>query len=145
MWHGWVVADSFDLQRFVDAQAAVYDRVLDELRAGEKRSHWIWFIFPQLSGLGSSPTAARYGIASLAEARAYLAHPVLGARLRECARVVLAVEGRSIEDIFGWPDNLKVRSSMTLFARAADDNADFQAVLEKYCNGEQDPRTVELL
>jgi uncharacterized protein (DUF1810 family) len=145
VWHGWAVPDPFDLQRFVDAQTPIYDRVLDELRAGAKRGHWIWFIFPQLSGLGTSPTAIRYGIASLAEAQAYLAHPVLGARLRQCARLVAAVDGRSIEDIFGWPDNLKVRSSMTLFALAADDNADFQAVLDKFYGGDQDPRTAELL
>lgn len=137
--------DPFDLQRFVDAQAAVYDRVLAELRAGAKRSHWIWFVFPQLRALGSSPTARHYGIDSLAEAKAYLAHPVLGTRLRECTRLVAAVEGRSIDDIFGWPDNLKVRSSMTLFSRAGDDDTDFRAVLDKYYGGEQDARTLELL
>lgn len=137
--------DPFDLQRFVDAQDRVYDDVLAELRAGAKRSHWIWFVFPQLEALGSSSTAKRFGIASLAEAQVYLAHPVLGSRLRECARLVLAIDGRSVEDIFGWPDNLKVRSSMTLFAHATDDNADFTAVLDKFYGGEQDPRTLELL
>jgi uncharacterized protein (DUF1810 family) len=135
----------FDLQRFVDAQAPVYDTVLAELRAGSKRSHWIWFIFPQLAGLGRSPTAARFAISSLAEAQAYLRHDVLGARLRECARLVNAIEGRSVDDIFGWPDNLKVRSSMTLFARATADNAEFIRLLEKFYAGEEDPATVALL
>jgi len=138
-------ADQFDLQRFVDAQDPVYDTVLAELRGGAKRSHWIWFVFPQLRGLGRSPTAAHYGIASLDEARAYLAHDVLGPRLAECTRLVLAIGGRSVEDIFGWPDNLKVRSSMTLFAHATDDNADFRGVLDKFYGGEEDPATVERL
>jgi len=137
--------DPYDLRRFVDAQESVYRTVVAELRAGRKRSHWIWFIFPQLRGLGRSGTAIRYGIASRDEAAAYLAHPVLGPRLRECTRLVAQVDGRSIEEIFGWPDNLKVRSSMTLFARATDDNADFQAVLEKYYGGEPDPATIDIL
>ena len=137
--------DPFNLQRFVDAQDRVYDQVLAELRAGAKRSHWIWFIFPQLATLGSSSTAKLFGIDSLAEAQAYLAHPVLGTRLRECSRLVTAIDGRSVDDIFGWPDNLKVRSSMTLFAQATDDNADFLAVLDKFYGGEQDPRTLESL
>jgi uncharacterized protein (DUF1810 family) len=138
-------ADRYDLRRFLDAQDRVYDTVIGELRNGAKRSHWIWFVFPQLRGLGHSATAVRYGIASLEEARAYLAHDILGPRLRECARLVAAIDGRSADDIFGWPDNLKVRSSMTLFARATDDNADFHAVLDKFYGGEQDPVTVELL
>jgi uncharacterized protein (DUF1810 family) len=138
-------ADRFDLQRFVDAQDRVYDIVIDELRGGRKRSHWIWFVFPQLRGLGRSPTALHYGIASLGEARAYLAHDVLGPRLRECARLVAAIDNRSAGDIFGFPDDLKVRSSMTLFARATDDNADFIAVLDKFYNGEEDPVTVDRL
>jgi uncharacterized protein (DUF1810 family) len=138
-------ADPFDLRRFVDAQHDVYDTVLAELRNGAKRSHWIWFVFPQLRGLGRSPTAVRFGIASLDEARAYLAHPVLGPRLRECTWLVGLIDGRSVDEIFGWPDNLKVRSSMTLFARATDDNADFRGVLDKFYNGEDDPATVELL
>jgi uncharacterized protein (DUF1810 family) len=137
--------DPFNLQRFVDAQDRVYDQVLAELRAGRKRSHWIWFIFPQLAALGNSSTAKHFGIDSLSEAQAYLAHPVLGARLRECTRLVMAIDGRSVDDIFGWPDNLKVRSSMTLFARAGDDNADFLAVLDKFYGGEQDARTRALL
>jgi len=138
-------ADQFDLQRFVDAQDRVYDGVLGELRGGKKRSHWIWFVFPQLRGLGRSPTAERYGISSLDEARAYLAHDVLGPRLRECARLVASIDGRSADEIFGWPDNLKVASSMTLFARATDDDAEFRAVLDRFYNGEDDPATVELL
>ncbi len=138
-------SDPFDLQRFVDAQARVYHTVLDELRDGRKRTHWIWFVFPQISGLGSSPTAARYAIASIDEARAYLGHDVLGPRLRECARLVNQVEGRSVTQIFGSPDDLKVRSSMTLFAHATTDNRDFLAVLEKYYDGEEDPQTVARL
>jgi uncharacterized protein (DUF1810 family) len=135
----------YELQRFVDAQEPVYGRVLGELRGGRKRSHWIWFIFPQLRRLGRSPTAVKYGISSREEARAYLAHEILGPRLRECTRLVRQIDGRPVEDIFGWPDNLKVRSSMTLFARCTDDNADFVAVLDKFYNGEEDPLTVELL
>ena len=137
--------DPYDLQRFVDAQEPVYDAVISELTDGRKRSHWIWFVFPQLRGLGSSPTAVRYGISSREEAVAYLAHEVLGPRLRECTRLVTQIDGRSIEDIFGWPDYLKVRSSMTLFARSTADNADFLAVLEKFYDGEQDAVTVEKL
>jgi uncharacterized protein (DUF1810 family) len=143
--YGGGVDDPYDLQRFTDAQDRVYDRVVAELRAGAKHSHWIWFIFPQLTALGSSSTARRFGIDSLAEAQAYLAHPVLGARLRECTRLVSAIEGASIEEIFGWPDNLKVRSSMTLFARASTDNAEFLAVLDAFYGGEQDAKTLELL
>ena len=137
--------DPYDLQRFVDAQEPVYDAVISELTDGRKRSHWIWFVFPQLRGLGSSPTAVRYGISSREEAVAYLAHEVLGPRLRECTRLVTQIDGRSIEDIFGWPDYLKVRSSMTLFARSTADNADFLAVLEMFYDGEPDPVTVEAL
>jgi uncharacterized protein (DUF1810 family) len=139
------VADPYDLQRFVNAQDRVYGSVLAELRSGRKRSHWIWFVFPQLRGLGHSTTAHRYGISSLDEARAYLTHPVLGPRLRECTRLVAHIDGRSALDVFGSPDDLKVRSSMTLFARATDDNADFRAVLDKFYDGQDDPATVELL
>ena len=138
-------ADPFDLQRFVDAQDRAYDTALQELRAGRKRSHWIWFVFPQLKQLGRSPTAIRYGITSLDEAAAYLGHPLLGPRLRECARVVAGIEGSSADDIFGWPDNLKVRSSMTLFARAAesaDVQAEFRAVLDRLYGGAEDELTV---
>ena len=137
--------DPFDLQRFVDAQARVYDTVLGELRDGRKRSHWMWFVFPQLRGLGSSPTAVRFSISSIDEARAYLAHGLLGPRLRECTGLVATIDGRSAEEIFGWPDDMKLRSSMTLFARAADDNAAFVAVLEKFYGGEEDPATLARL
>lgn len=138
-------ADPFDLRRFVDAQGGVYESVCEELRAGRKRSHWMWFVFPQLRGLGRSPTAVRFSISSIDEARAYLAHDVLGPRLRECARLVTAIDGRTAEEIFGWPDDMKLRSSMTLFARAAADNGDFVAVLEKFYGGEGDPATLRLL
>jgi uncharacterized protein (DUF1810 family) len=136
-------ADPFDLRRFVDAQDGVYDTVLAELRSGRKRGHWIWFVFPQLRGLGRSPTAVHYGVGTLAEARAYLAHETLGPRLRDCARLVTQIQGLSADEIFGFPDNLKVRSSMTLFARATDDNADFVAVLDKLYDGAEDPLTVD--
>ncbi len=137
--------DPFDLQRFVDAQTPVYDRVLLELREGRKRAHWMWFIFPQIAGLGSSPMAQRYAIASRAEAAAYLAHPVLGSRLRECTRLVAATEGRSIHDILGSPDDMKFYSSMTLFAEAAPADAAFRAALDKYFGGEPDPATLARL
>ncbi len=137
--------DPFDLQRFVEAQASVYDDVLAELRVGRKRSHWMWFVFPQIAGLGFSFMARRFAITSLAEAKAYLAHPVLGERLRECTALVNAVAGRSIDDIFGSPDNMKFRSSMTLFAEAADDKAPFEAALKKYFGGEKDAATLERL
>ncbi|HME48878.1 DUF1810 domain-containing protein [Mycobacterium sp.] len=139
------MTDTFDLQRFVDAQSRVYDAVVAQLRDGRKRSHWIWFIFPQLAGLGSSPTAAKYAIASLAEAQAYLRHDLLGPRLRECTRLVNRLEGRSVDEIFGWPDNLKVRSSMTLFSRATTDNGEFLALLDKFYGGEQDSATLQRL
>lgn len=137
--------DPFDLKRFVDAQEPVYGDVVDELRAGRKRSHWMWFVFPQLRGLGGSPTAVRYGISSLDEARAYLRHELLGSRLRECTRLVNEVRGRSIGDIFGSPDDLKLCSSMTLFSNATDDNEDFVALLDKYYDGQQDRLTLERL
>ena len=137
--------DPFDLQRFVDAQFGVYDDACDELRAGRKASHWMWFVFPQLRGLGHSAMAQRYGIASLDEARAYLAHPVLGPRLRECTRLVLQVKGRTIHEIFGSPDDFKFRSCMTLFGFAAPDEDGFARALDKYFGGEPDPRTLALL
>ena len=139
------MTDPFDLQRFVDAQAPVYDTVVAELCGGRKLSHWIWFIFPQLAGLGRSPTAVRYAISSMDEARAYLAHDVLGPRLRACTRLVNRIDGRSIDEIFGWPDTLKVRSSMTLFAHATDDNDEFVALLRKYYRGEEDRVTANRL
>jgi uncharacterized protein (DUF1810 family) len=135
---------SDDLDRFASAQAGVYADALAELKAGRKRTHWMWFIFPQIAGLGFSPAAQRYAIASLDEARAYLAHPVLGPRLRECAQTLLAVDGMSAREILGYPDDLKLRSSMTLFARAADDPDVFEAVLDRYYDG-PDPRTLERL
>ena len=137
--------DPFDLNRFVEAQAPVYRAVVDELRGGRKRSHWMWFVFPQLRGLGSSPMAARYGISSLEEAGAYLRHHLLGPRLHECAQLVNRVHGRSIGEIFGSPDDLKLCSSMTLFARATDDNQDFIALLDKYYDGRQDQLTLARL
>jgi uncharacterized protein (DUF1810 family) len=137
--------DPHDLQRFVDAQHPVYAQVLAELRAGRKASHWMWFIFPQLRGLGSSPMAQHYAIASLEEARAYLAHPLLGARLRECSALVAAVQGRSAHQIFGSPDDMKFRSSMTLFAHAADDAAVFVECLAKYYGGVEDAATLTRL
>ena len=137
--------DAFNLERFVTAQRSTYDAVRSELRAGHKTSHWIWFIFPQLRGLGFSATAQRYGINSLDEARAYLAHPVLGARLDECTRLVLAIHGRSLNQILGSPDDLKFRSSMTLFALAAADGNVFVEALAKCCGGQQDAATLKLL
>ncbi len=143
------MADPFNLERFVSAQAAVYARVVEELQAGEKRSHWIWFIFPQMKGLGHSSQSEYYGIGSLVEAEAYLRHPVLGARLRQCARLVTQVEGRAISRILGYPDDLKFRSSMTLFARAAEvaglDSTEFDDALKNYFNGESDALTMAML
>ena len=139
------MSDPLNLARFVDAQSTEYEQVLRELRSGRKQSHWIWFIFPQLKGLGRSSTAEYYGIGSREEAKAYLAHPVLGPRLRECAELVNRVEGRAIDEIFGFPDNLKFRSSMTLFAQATEDNGLFMDALKKYFAGEPDARTLELL
>ena len=137
--------DEHRLRRFVDAQARVYDRALEELRAGRKRSHWMWFVFPQLRGLGRSAMAAEYAISSREEAAAYLRHPLLGARLIECTQAVNQVEGRTVSEIFGFPDDLKFRSSMTLFARVAPEQAEFSRALEKYFGGEVDRLTVELL
>ncbi|HXC53744.1 MAG TPA: DUF1810 domain-containing protein [Rhizomicrobium sp.] len=137
--------DPFQLSRFVDAQAPVFDRVLAELRAGHKQSHWMWFVFPQLAGLGRSAMAQRYAISSLDEARAYLAHPVLGPRLRACTRLVLAVQGRSAQAIFGAPDDLKFRSSLTLFAAGAPDETLFSAALDKYFAGTADAATLAKL
>ena len=137
-------SDPFRLQRFVDAQDGVYQRALGELRAGRKRTHWIWFVFPQLAGLGSSAMSQEYGISSLEEAVAYLRHPLLGPRLVECVEAVLAVEGRSVEDIVG-PDAVKVRSSLTLFAEADPDSPVFRDALEQCFAGRADQRTLELL
>jgi uncharacterized protein (DUF1810 family) len=141
-----IVDDPYNLARFVAAQAAVYAQVCAELGAGEKRSHWMWFIFPQLAGLGRSATARLYAISSLAEARAYLAHPLLGTRLHECTRVVNEVSGRSAAQIFGFPDELKFHSCMTLFAHAAGaDDAAFRKALARYFAAAEDPLTVARL
>jgi len=137
--------DSYDLERFVDAQAPVIDDVKAELRAGRKRTHWMWFVFPQLAGLGRSRMAKRYALTSRGEAEAYLAHETLGPRLRECTALVNDIEGRSANDIFGSPDDLKFRSSMTLFAAVADDPTPFETALEAYYDGDPDPKTIELL
>ena len=137
--------DPFNLQRFVDAQSGVIDQVCSELRAGRKRTHWMWYIFPQIGGLGSSLMAQKFAISSLAESAAYLDHPVLGPRLRACTELVCALEGRSIEEIFGYPDHLKFHSSMTLFARAAPHEPVFQAALQKFFDGRFDQLTLERL
>jgi uncharacterized protein (DUF1810 family) len=139
------VDDPYDLQRFVEAQEPVIDRVQAELAQGRKRSHWMWFIFPQIAGLGFSAMAERYAIRSLDEARAYLAHPTLGPRMEACTKLVLAVDGRSASDIFGWPDDMKFRSSITLFARAAPDRTIFSEALRKYFEGEEDTETINRL
>jgi len=136
--------DAFGLQRFVDAQAPVFRQVCAELAAGRKTSHWMWFVFPQLKGLGRSATAQHYGIGSAAEARAYWDHPLLGPRLKQCTELVLAVEGRSAHDIFGPPDDLKFRSCMTLFARITGE-ALFTRALDRYFGGQPDAATLELL
>ncbi len=138
------MTDPFDLARFVAAQSPVLDQVLAELRDGRKRTHWMWFVFPQLAGLGHSAMACRYAIASLAEARAYLAHPVLGTRLETCAALVNGLQGRSALDVFGTPDDAKFRSSLTLFKHAGG-KAVFEAALFKYFAGEEDLATVERL
>lgn len=135
----------FDLERFVDAQEPTIDQVRRELADGRKRSHWMWFVFPQLAGLGHSPMAQRYAIASLDEARAYLGHPVLGPRLIECTELVNRIDGRSIEDIFGSPDDLKFRSCMTLFATVDGADGAFAAALAKYFAGAGDPLTMDRL
>jgi uncharacterized protein (DUF1810 family) len=132
--------NDFDLQRFVTAQAPVYADVCEELREGQKTSHWMWFIFPQIAGLGQSVMSRKYAVSSLDEARAYLAHPVLGPRLIECTRLV-GVSGRSVEDIFGSPDDMKFRSSMTLFARAQGEGA-YQDAVDRYFDGEYDDQTI---
>ena len=137
------MSDPFNLQRFVEAQAPVYTQVTEELRAGRKRSHWMWFVFPQIRGLGNSDFARFYAISSREEAEAYLSHPVLGPRLCECAQLVNAVEGRTAKEIFGYPDFLKFHSSMTLFSLVATDNDVFVAALNKYYGGQQDGPTLE--
>lgn len=139
------MSDEYNLHRFLDAQEGVYDTVLNELRAGRKSSHWIWFVFPQITGLGHSAMAQQFAITSLDEAKTYLQHPTLGQRLRECTQLVLNVEGRSAEEIFPYPDHLKFRSCMTLFMTAATDNTLFKAALLKYFDGKPDQMTLDIL
>jgi len=139
-------ADPFNLERFVTAQAPVFETVLAELRAGRKRSHWMWFVFPQLAGLGRSSTARFYGIGSIDEVRAYLAHPLLGPRLDLSTRIVLASESSSLHAIFGSPDDLKFRPCITLFSRVADDaDNPFRQALDRWCNGQPDAQTLALI
>ena len=137
--------DPHNLQRFLDAQHPIYGQVRDELQGGEKETHWMWFIFPQIQGLGLSPTAQKYAIQDIEEAKAYLKHPLLGFRLRECTQLVNAVIGSSVEDIFGYPDHLKFHSSMTLFAHADPSDTVFAVALAKYFKGEGDRKTLEQL
>jgi uncharacterized protein (DUF1810 family) len=137
--------DQYQLQRFVDAQRPVFEDVCKELREGNKRNHWMWFIFPQIKGLGRSDLALKFAISSLEEAQAYLKHPILGPRLRQCSRLVAEVEGRPIEEIFGYPDSMKFRSSMTLFAQATPDNEIFNDCLRKYFGSKPDPATLAQL
>lgn len=137
--------EPYGLDRFVTAQQGVHDTALAELAAGRKRSHWMWFVMPQVAGLGRSATAQRYAVSGLAEARAYLAHPVLGPRLRTVAATVLDAPATSAEELFGGIDAVKARSSMTLFARAADDPTPFTAVLDRWFDGAEDPETLRLL
>ncbi|HEY6619954.1 MAG TPA: DUF1810 domain-containing protein [Steroidobacteraceae bacterium] len=137
--------DRYDLERFLDAQREIYDQVLTELRLGRKRSHWMWYVFPQITGLGSSAMAQRYAISSLDEAKVYFAHPVLGDRLLECTRLVTAAHAQSVEDVLGYPDNLKLHSSMTLFAHAANHHEVFESALRKYFRSEYDHPTMERL
>ncbi len=142
---GMKTDDPYDLKRFLSAQEGVYERALSELRSGEKRTHWMWFIFPQIDGLGYSPTARRYSIKSIEETRQYLGHPVLGKRLLECTEAVVALKGGSVSEIFGYPDDLKFKSSMTLFEEAAGQGSVFSLALDKYCHGERDGVTLRLL
>jgi uncharacterized protein (DUF1810 family) len=137
--------DPFDLQRFLDAQRDDYDRALAEVRAGRKTTHWMWYVFPQFDGLAFSEMSRRYAIKSRAEAEAYLAHPVLGARLRECMEAALSVEGKSALEIFGSPDDMKLRSCATLFAVVSPPGSVFERVLEKYYGGGRDTKTLKLL
>jgi uncharacterized protein (DUF1810 family) len=138
------MADPYQLQRFVDAQAGCFTQVRSELAAGQKRTHWMWFVFPQMRGLGSSSMAVRFAISGLDEAKAYLAHPLLGARLRDCTAFVNAAEGRSVGEIFGYPDDLKFHSSVTLFVQASDEEV-FVTALRKYFGGVPDQATIKLL
>jgi uncharacterized protein (DUF1810 family) len=140
-----MASDPHNLQRFIDAQHPIYGQVRDELQSGQKETHWMWFIFPQIRGLGTSPTAQKYAITGIEEAKAYLDHALLGFRLRECSQLVHAINGRNIEDIFGYPDHLKFHSSMTLFAHAGSSDKVFSVALSKYFNGLVDRKTQEIL
>jgi uncharacterized protein (DUF1810 family) len=139
------VEDPYDLQRFVNAQNHCYEQVCIELGEGNKQSHWMWFIFPQLRGLGRSPMSKLYSISSQQEAEAYLQHPVLGSRLKHCTKLVMSIEDRSIQEIFGSPDDMKFRSSMTLFMRISQENGIFKDALQKYFAGEPDQLTIDRL
>ena len=144
-WSDMVDDDPYDLNRFIEAQNTNYEAAISELRAGRKRSHWMWYVFPQIVGLGNSAMSYRYGITSEDEARAYLAHPVLGPRLIECAEVVLAIENRSAHEILGSPDDLKLKSSATLFAHVSPPGSVFERILDKYYSSERDSRTLALV
>jgi uncharacterized protein (DUF1810 family) len=139
------MSDPFNLERFLEAQKTVYERVTTELRAGRKSSHWMWFIFPQIRGLGHTETSIFFSISSVPEAKAYLNHPVLGPRLHECCELLMQIEGRSASQIFGSPDDLKLRSSMTLFAHVTDCDSIFKRVVKRYFEGQLDQRTLDLL
>ena len=137
--------DPYDLERFVDAQAGSYAQALSEIASGRKRSHWMWYVFPQFEGLGGSAMSRRYAIKSVPEAEAYLAHPVLGPRLHECAAALLHVEGLSAAEIFGFPDDMKLRSCATLFARVSPGGSVFHRIIDRYFRGEPDDRTLRLI
>ena len=137
--------DPHNLRRFIEAQEGVYEQALAEIRAGRKRSHWMWFIFPQIAGLGFSPTSQHFAIRDRAEAEAYLAHPILGSRLTECCEALLALKTNSASDVFGHPDDLKLKSSTTLFALMSREESVFHRVLQRFFRGETDPRTVQLM
>lgn len=134
-----------NLDRFLTAQESIFDQALAELRRGRKESHWMWFVFPQIAGLGSSPTARAFAIRDRAEARAYLAHPILGSRIHECCQALLGIEGRSANEILGFPDDLKLLSSMTLFSLVSKPPSVFDSVIQRYYSGEPDQRTLALL
>ncbi len=140
-----MAGDPYDLSRFLDAQETTYEAALSEISSGEKRSHWMWYVFPQFEGLGSSGTSRRYAIGSVPEAEAYLAHPILGRRLVECVEAVLRIEGRSAYEIFGSPDDMKLRSSATLFASVSADGSVFHRIIDKYFLGRHDDRTLRLV
>ena len=136
---------TFDLERFLKAQDSCYQTILTELRNGQKRTHWMWFIFPQITGLGRSPTAQYYAISGIEEARTYLDHPLLGTRLKECTQTVLGIQDRTLQEIFGNPDDWKFRSSMTLFEYTAPNEKIFSEALERYCEGKRDRKTLEII